>query len=207
MHGPVRCVAQRVAAEAPGRYRCQLRRRSEPGSVFAAAEVAAATQERLRSSLMSQVPVIDVSKGERATVHKAIDAACREWGAFQLVGHGIDLRLLAALRRQMHAFFAQPSATKRAISRTAANPWGFFDRELTRHTRDWKQIYDYGPADGAELAPQWPAALPAFQPIIREFYEVCDVLALRLLRVISRNLGMPADHLDANFHPEHTSFL
>jgi isopenicillin N synthase-like dioxygenase len=123
------------------------------------------------------------------------------------VGHGIDLRLIAALRRQMRAFFAQPIEAKRAISRSAANPWGFYDRELTRHTRDWKQIYDFGPADGEVIAPQWPSALPAFQPIIREFYEVCDVLALRLLRVISRNLGMPADHLDANFHPEHTSFL
>ena len=55
--------------------------------------------------------------------------------------------------------------------------------------------------------PQWPAGLPAFKPIISEFYEACDALALRLLRVMSRNLGMPAEFLDANFRPEHTSFL
>ena len=87
--------------------------------------------------MKQDLPVIDVSHAERAFTHKAIDAACRDWGMFQVVNHGIDSRLIAALRRQMHAFFAQPTETKRAISRTAANPWGFYDRELTRHTRDW----------------------------------------------------------------------
>jgi isopenicillin N synthase-like dioxygenase len=152
-------------------------------------------------------PVIDIADSERAHTLEDIDAACREWGIFQIVGHGIDTRLIAALRRQMRAFFAEPVAAKRAISRTAANPWGFFDRELTRHTRDWKQIYDYGPADGDVIVPQWPAGLPAFQPVIREFYEVCDALALRLLRVIARNLGVAPDALDADFRPVHTSFL
>jgi len=156
---------------------------------------------------MDSPPVIDISNSERAFTHKEVDGACREWGMFQIVGHGIDLRLLAALRRQMRAFFAEPISAKRAISRSAENPWGFYDRELTRHTRDWKQVYDYGPPDGGVIMPQWPKGLPAFQPIISEFYQACDALAMRLLRILSRNLGMPASQLDADFQPEHTSFL
>jgi isopenicillin N synthase-like dioxygenase len=152
-------------------------------------------------------PIIDIDHPERARTHQAIDAACREWGMFQIVGHGIDLRLSNALKRQMRAFFSQPTAVKHVISRTAENPWGFFDSELTRHVRDWKQIFDVGPADGEVIVPQWPAGLTAFKPVVREFYDACDALALRLLRVISRNLGMPADFLDANFRPRHTSFL
>ena len=140
-------------------------------------------------------------------MHQAIDAACREWGVFQVVGHGIDARLIGALRRQMRALFGAPLAEKAAIARTAENPWGFYDRELTRYTRDWKQVYDYGPADGADIVPQWPAGLPAFEPIVREFYEACDALSLRLLRIMARNLGMPAESLDAHFRPAHTSFL
>ena len=154
-----------------------------------------------------QPPVIDIAEAEREHVHRAIDAACRDWGVFQLVGHGIDLRLFAALRRQMRALFDAPLEDKVAISRSAANPWGFYDRELTRHTRDWKQVYDYGPPDGAGAVPQWPQGLPAFQPIVHAFYDACDALSLRLLRVIARNLGMPAESLDAHFRPAHTSFL
>jgi isopenicillin N synthase-like dioxygenase len=154
-----------------------------------------------------QPPVIDISEAERLHVHKAIDAACREWGVFQVVGHGIDTRLVGALRRQMRALFGAPFAEKSAIARTAQNPWGFYDRELTRYTRDWKQVYDYGPADGGDIVPQWPAGLPAFKPIVREFYDACDALSLRLLRIMARNLGMPAESLDAHFRPAHTSFL
>ena len=152
-------------------------------------------------------PVIDISHPDRAYVHRAIDAACRDWGLFQVIGHGVDTRLLAALRRQMRALFGAPLEDKQAIARTAENPWGFYDRELTRHTRDWKQIYDFGPADGGAVAPQLPAKLPAFEPIVRSFYEACDALSLRLLRVMARNLGMPADSLDTHFRPAHTSFL
>lgn len=155
----------------------------------------------------TNLPVIDIADLERADTLDAIDAACRDWGFFQIVGHGIDEPLIAALRGQMRAFFAQPLATKRRISRTAENPWGFFDRELTKRTPDWKQVYDYGPPDGAVIAAQWPAALPEFRPAIQAFYDACDALALRLLRAIAANLGMPADSLDAHFRPAHTSFL
>lgn len=153
------------------------------------------------------IPVIDISDAERASTHRAIDAACRDSGVFQITGHGIDSRLLAALRRQMRALFAEPTAVKRAISRTAENPWGFYDRELTHYTRDWKEVYDYGPADGDTMTPQWPAGLPAFQPVIEAYYESCAALSLRLLRVMARNLGMPADSLDTCFRPQHTSFV
>jgi hypothetical protein len=49
------------------------------------------------------------------------------------------------MHRAMRAFFALPLAARRAIERTAANSWGFYDRELTKNTRDWKQIFDVGP--------------------------------------------------------------
>ena len=105
------------------------------------------------------LPVIDIRDLDSAATRGAIDAACREWGFFQVVGHGIDARTTNALHDQMRAFFALPLSAKHAIMRTAENPWGFYDRELTQQTRDWKQIFDYGPADGAALVPQWPREL------------------------------------------------
>jgi isopenicillin N synthase-like dioxygenase len=154
----------------------------------------------------SHVPIIDVTDLQSAEMHRAVDAACREWGFFYIVGHGIPAPLRSALRQQMQLFFAQPLAEKQAISRSAANPWGFYDRELTKHTPDWKQIYDYGPSDGV-IAPQWPRALPGFKAAICAYYDACAELSLRLLRVISANLGMPAHALDGYFQPAHTSFL
>jgi isopenicillin N synthase-like dioxygenase len=154
-----------------------------------------------------QLPVIGLSDPERPDARRAIDAACREWGFFQAIDHGIDLRQIAALQKQMRAFFALPLEAKREIERTAANPWGYYDRELTRHKLDWKQIFDVGPPDGAGIEPQWPARLPEFRAAIEKFYDACNVLSMRILGAISLELGLPARALDGLFRPEHTSFL
>jgi isopenicillin N synthase-like dioxygenase len=153
------------------------------------------------------LPVIDLAAGTDAAVRRQVDAACRDWGFFQVVRHGIDPRVIERIHRQMRAFFAQPLEAKRRILRTAANPWGFYDQELTRRTRDWKQIYDYGPADGDTIAPQWPAGLPDFRGAVEALYAACDSLALRLLHMLVANLGLPASSLDHCFRPAHTSFL
>ena len=61
------------------------------------------------------LPVIDISHTGRDATRCEIDAACRDWGFFQAVGHGIPARTTAALKREMRAFFAQPLDAKRAI--------------------------------------------------------------------------------------------
>jgi isopenicillin N synthase-like dioxygenase len=153
------------------------------------------------------LPVIDVTDLARAETLDALDAACRSWGFFQITGHGIGEHTVSAALRQARAFFAQPLPVKREILRTADNPWGFYDRELTKHTPDWKQVYDYGPPDGGVIVPQWPAALPEFRTAIQAFYDACYELALRLLGAVATNLGMPARQLHRHFQPQHTSFL
>lgn len=153
------------------------------------------------------VPVIDIADLDRASTRRAIDDACCEWGFFQISNHGMDEALTNALKEQMRLFFALPLARKHAIQRTAENSWGFYDRELTRHTPDWKQVYDYGPPDGGHLIPQWPAELPRFRAVIQAYYDACDAIALGLLHVLADNLGMPQDSLDTLFRPDHTSFL
>lgn len=161
---------------------------------------------KVASMSVGEVPVIDVSNLGRSETRRAVDAACRDWGFFQIVGHPIEQSLVVALREQMRLFFSQPLESKRKILRTADNPWGFYDRELTKRTPDWKQVYDFGPPDGV-IQPQWPAALPAFKRTIQAYYEACDALSLELLRVVSHNLGMPDRALDCCFRPSHTSYL
>jgi isopenicillin N synthase-like dioxygenase len=69
-----------------------------------------------------------------------IDYACREWDFFQLIDHGIDHSVIAQMQKQMHCFFSLNADKKRQVIRTETNPWGYFDEELTKNTRDWKQM-------------------------------------------------------------------
>ena len=156
---------------------------------------------------IESIPVIDIARLGDARTLAELDAACRDWGFFQVVNHGIGDDVIDRLMIESRRFFAEPIAAKRAITRTASNPWGFYDKELTKNTRDWKQIYDYGPADGDVMQPQWPQGLPGFRPAIYDYYTACEWLAFRLLGAIATNLGAPADRLTRSFMPRHTSFL
>ena len=153
------------------------------------------------------VPVVDIAELDRASVRADIDAACREWGFFQVTGHGIDAGVLDGLFAAAKRFFALPLETKRKILRSEDNPWGYYDRELTKQTLDWKQVFDFGPGDGDELVPRWPDNLPGFETAVRAYYDGCEALAFRLLGVIASNLGMPEASLDGHFEDGHTSFL
>lgn len=155
----------------------------------------------------SPIPVVDASRLPDPESLRIVEAACRDWGFFQVIRHGIDDDVLEALQREMRGFFALPLEAKRRLERTAGNPWGFYDRELTKNTRDWKQIFDCGPDHGGEPPTPWPGERPTFRPVVRAFSTACERLASRLLAAVSSNLGMPADALARSFRPRHTSFL
>ncbi|MFG0319692.1 MAG: isopenicillin N synthase family dioxygenase, partial [Planctomycetota bacterium JB042] len=117
-----------------------------------------------------------------------------------------DLLPVADVLRQLaDAFFALPPAEKGAIERTAENPWGYYDRELTKNVRDWKEIFDVGPADGG-ARPQWPASPPGFRPAMEAWFEACSTLARSLVGAIATNLGATPETLTACFD-DATSFL
>jgi isopenicillin N synthase-like dioxygenase len=161
-------------------------------------------------SAAESIPVIDASAlpADPAALAR-VDYALREWGCFYVTGFADDARreaaLVDALQTQMRAFFALPEPRKRAIERTVANAWGYFDRELTKNVVDAKQIYDVGPHYDGNV-PQWPAELPEFRPALENWYRACEALAGRLLAAVSVCLGMPLEHLHRDFDG-HTSFL
>lgn len=155
----------------------------------------------------NSVPVIDIKQLNRPDRLAELDTACREWGFFQVINHGIPQSAIDKVMKETQAFFAQPLAAKRRISRTHDNPWGFFDRELTRNVRDLKQVYDFGPADGKAIKPQWPRGMPEFRNAIHGYYRHTERLAYRLLAAISTNLGMAPGFLSRGFGRDHTSFL
>jgi isopenicillin N synthase-like dioxygenase len=155
----------------------------------------------------STVPVIDIERLDNPDTLEALDGACKDWGFFQVCNHGINVHTSDEMHHFMRAFFDQPQSLKQKITRNRDNPWGFYDRELTKNIRDWKQVFDFGPDDGQGLAPRWPIDLPGFKRAMEGYYSECEKLSHRLLAAISTNLGMPAEHLRQSFVPRHSSFL
>ena len=137
-----------------------------------------------------------------------LDVACREWGVFALVEHGIDVALIDAFHADMVRFFALPTQTKNAIRRTETNSWGFYDAELTKQVRDWKEILDIGEAaDTGPLAgsyPQWPD-LAGFKDTMLGMREAMHDIALDVVEAIGETLATPIDV--ASQFGAHSSYL
>jgi len=174
-----------------------------------------------------QIPVIDIraltprgDPRELSDVVDAIGVASREFGFFQVVGHELSEELLARVWCETHWFFDLPREQKLAISRTAENPRGYYDRELTKNARDLKEVFDFSKVPFADLPEnhpknraavdgfnQWPNELPSFRPTMLEYFDACVELGLQLLGALCLGLGAERDRLADYFMPLHTSFV
>lgn len=164
----------------------------------------------------TEVPVLDISAlrdgsgpGYDAAVY-ALGAAARNVGFAQIVGHGVDPELFAALLERTRAFFALPEEDKhRVYIGHSSNHRGYVppgEEVFSAGTVDAKEAFDVSldlPADDPRylagnplLGPnQWPE-LPGFRDAVTAWYDAVFALSRTLLRAFAVALGEPADRFD-----------
>jgi isopenicillin N synthase-like dioxygenase len=157
-----------------------------------------------------EIPVIDVSAligtaKARSEVAEEIGRACREWGFFYIVGHGVDEDLQQRLEEISRRFFAQDRATKLEINMSrGGKAWrGYFSvgDELTSGRPDIKE----GVYFGAELQPDhpmvkagtpmhgpnlFPANLPGFRETVLDYMGAMTRLGHSLMGGIALSLNL-----------------
>ncbi len=167
---------------------------------------------------MSGVPEIDVgllTGDSEASMQVAvgIDEACREWGFFYLIGHGVDPCLQQRLDSLARDFFSRPEDEKAAIAMShAGRAWrGWFPLggELTSGVPDDKEGLYFGselapghprvvaetPLHGANLFPQSP---PELREAVLEYMEAMTHLGQSVLSGIARALGLESSWFREN---------
>ena len=168
----------------------------------------------------ASIPVIDISAlvsgtGDREEAAARIENACRDWGFFQIIGHGVDERLQDRLEDASRQFFAQDLETKLEIRMSrGGNTWrGYFPvgGELTSGKPDLKE----GIYFGAELAADHPrvkAGIPLHGPNLfprdRQFREVVlDYMAAmtRLGHALMRGISISLDLEESYFADRYTA--
>ena len=150
---------------------------------------------------MTQIPLIDY-QDDAATVRGAITQACEDYGIFNLVNHPLTNDINRNALSESISFFTQPMAEKQAVVRTLDNPWGYYDRELTKQRRDRKEIFDFGPG----FSIPWPAGRHHFRRTMELYTDRCRLLSLDLLDGLSHALGAERSALRNAFDPVHSSF-
>lgn len=138
-------------------------------------------------------------------VAAAVDAACRRYGFFRVVGHGVDPGARVRLDRLARAFFAQPAEEKARIAmrhgRRAWRGWFPLGGELTSGRPDQKEGLYFGtelasdhpvvragrPLHGPNLFPDAPAGL---RDAVLEWMAAMTDLGQRLLVAMAVGLGL-----------------
>ncbi|GAB4853952.1 hypothetical protein Ancab_040609 [Ancistrocladus abbreviatus] len=153
-----------------------------------------------------------------ADVVAEIGDACKKWGFFQVINHGVPLRKLEKIELAARKFFALSMEDKRKVRRDAENPLGYYEAENTKNVRDWKEVFDctfrhptvtpvsVDDMQAKQLINRWPENPPEFREACEEYGSAVEKLALKLLELIALSLGLAADRLEG-FFKEHTGFI
>jgi len=169
------------------------------------------------------IPVIDLSPlaaGDQASVEALaaeVGRASRECGFFVVVRHGVPDDTMARALDAQRAFFAMPAEQKAAVRRDEVAPLGYYESEHTKNVRDWKEVFDFVPHEPPPPATvtdgelvfenKWPRDLPGFREALEEYAKAMEELAMKLLELIARSLGLRPDRLHAFFKDDQTTFI
>jgi isopenicillin N synthase-like dioxygenase len=172
-----------------------------------------------------QVPVIDLSAvTSEALLVEQIADACSEFGFFQVTSHGMPSELVEKYTEQCKLYFALPHETKLEWKRNEGNARGFFDDELTKQRRDWKQALDFGvpgsrdwstPDDSPDNTcldgwNQLPSQeiLPEFRSTVTKYFDACAALSDRIAMLMAKGLGQSPDcDILKELRDKHSSYL
>lgn len=171
------------------------------------------------------VPTVDLTSyvaggtaTERAATAAALDAACREVGFMQVVGHGVDPATVAGLGAAMDAFFELPIDTKKQTVRPAWENRGYtapkteslslsLGVESATRMNDFFEAFNVGrsvsdypdlPAAMAEHYAEntWPD-VAGFESQVSAWQTAAEGVARTLTAVFADALELPADFVDA----------
>ncbi|KAL4318460.1 hypothetical protein GQ457_18G016690 [Hibiscus cannabinus] len=172
------------------------------------------------------IPLIDLSLLNSAdaisdgSLVSDIGDACKKWGFFQVINHGVALEKREKLEKAAREFFGQPLEERVKIRRAEVRVSGYSNAEHTKNVRDWKQVFDFTlqnpirvPASThpdekqvVEWHNQWPEYPPQLREACEEYAEEVEKLCFKLLELIALSLGLPADSFNG-FFKDQTSYV
>ncbi|CAL9097236.1 unnamed protein product [Musa acuminata var. zebrina] len=162
----------------------------------------------LAPSETGSLPVIDLAglsggAAERWATMLAVSDACRDWGFFQVVNHGVSPELMEGMREVWTAFFQLPMAEKQAYANSPKTFEGYGSRLGVKKGA----ILDWGDYFFLQLSPhsirnydKWPVLPASLSRAMTESYgEELEKLCGVIKKVLSATLGLDEEFLHRAF--------
>uniref|UniRef100_A0A0D6QW41 Fe2OG dioxygenase domain-containing protein n=1 Tax=Araucaria cunninghamii TaxID=56994 RepID=A0A0D6QW41_ARACU len=149
------------------------------------------------------IPVISLAgmegqQEQRARVRDEVSKACKEWGIFQVIDHGVPSELVKAMNQLSRDFFALPAEEKLKYDMRGGKRGGFV---VSSHLQgeavlDWREICTYFsyPLHQRDYT-RWPDKPQGWREVVEKYSETLMDLACKLLGVLSESLGLETEAL------------
>jgi len=158
-----------------------------------------------KSSRDNEPPIIDLTQTE-AEIIPLIASACSKWGFFQIINHDVSPELVQRFKAESQNFFDLPRDIKLSLKRDGSNARGYFDDELTKQRRDWKEAIDVGVPGSRDWSlsdddtmnacldgyNRFPSSdvLPNYRATVVQYFEACQKLSDRIALLMAKGLGV-----------------
>ncbi|KAA0057671.1 hypothetical protein IC582_023796 [Cucumis melo] len=193
----VQSLSESGCSVVPSRY---IKPPSDRPTVFSAASAA------------MNIPIIDIhgfaldqDDSLRQTILSQVSDACRNWGFFQIINHGIRAELLDGVRRAWYDFFKLPVEMKQVYANSPKTYEGYGSRLGVQKGAilDWSDYFflHYLPSHLKDHT-KWPAMPASIRELIEEYGEEVVKVGGKLLKLLSLNLGLQEGYLQNAFGGE-----
>ncbi|CAL4932221.1 unnamed protein product [Urochloa decumbens] len=156
--------------------------------------------------ISSAIPIIDLnrlldpqsSKEECAE----LGSACKQWGFFQLINHGVPDEVICNFRNDITEFFKQTLEAKKVYSMEPGNLEGYGQHFVVSENQklDWADMFYLmlRPSDSRNLK-LWPRNPPTFRDSIEMYSSEAAKLVSCLLRFVAMDMGVEPESLLERF--------
>ncbi|KAM6557443.1 hypothetical protein CsatB_004462 [Cannabis sativa] len=155
-----------------------------------------------------ELPVINMTKlldhqhplhhDELAKLH----SACKEWGFFQLINHGVPEEVIENMKIDTEEFFKMPLEKKKAYAQQPNSLEGYGQAFVKSEDQklDWGDMfYVQALPVSARNMKFWPTQPISMRESVDKYSRELQKVVLCLLKFISRNLRLNSETLTSNF--------
>ncbi|CAN1173699.1 2-oxoglutarate-dependent dioxygenase 11 [Linum perenne] len=156
-----------------------------------------------------QIPVINMSKlaavaGDDADEELAkLHSACKDWGFFQVINHGVTEEVIQRMKLDLQEFFNQPLQEKMSYAQMPNNMEGYGQGFVVSEEQklDWgDMLFIHSLPVNARNMRHWPRVPSSFRNSLEQYSSDLEKLVLTLLNYMAINLGLEPEKLLSLFN-------
>ncbi|XP_051138391.1 protein DOWNY MILDEW RESISTANCE 6-like [Andrographis paniculata] len=144
-------------------------------------------------------PFVDLSCPDKNSIVRQVADACREFGFFQVINHGVRTEVMEKMVGVAKEFFDLPEDEKMKLysndpaKATRLSTSSNLAKEEIHNWRDYLRLHCYPLEDYVH---QWPLNPPSFKDVASIYCTEVRDLGTRLQEVISESLGLDKEQIN-----------